>query len=292
MKEENSKAEEKKFSINASVRLYLMLPTHRKIELWRKLGYEAAIDLDITGFDNDKMFFNWVTHYEKRDTFCETLYDMLNSDKEVQGSVATAAPSSEEPLVQKNPLEDITECIKYLVIEAARYGFNYHTTSQHHGEVPTGNILQWLNWYLTEKKITLPAPAVGGMIDLDAARKLRGFFGKNDASHFEHWAYAYFDRIVKQLETASPAVKDDVTNSKGDDWKEIKRKNKYQFLYWLNEDFALDPRAKYITANNIEDACKKFLDKKPESLTRVDYEVEFNGTYIDISDVKGFENYI
>lgn len=36
-------------------------------------------------------------------------------------------------------------------------------------------------------------------IDLDAAIKLRGYFSKNDASIFEHWAYDYFDKIVKQL---------------------------------------------------------------------------------------------
>jgi hypothetical protein len=40
-------------------------------------------------------------------------------------------------------------------------------------------------------------------IDIDAALKLRGFFGKNDASHFEHWAYSYFDRIVKKLKQNS-----------------------------------------------------------------------------------------
>jgi hypothetical protein len=34
-------------------------------------------------------------------------------------------------------------------------------------------------------------------ISLDDAKKLRGYFGKNDASHFEHWAYTVFDKIIK-----------------------------------------------------------------------------------------------
>jgi hypothetical protein len=35
--------------------------------------------------------------------------------------------------------------------------------------------------------------------DMDSLLKLRGYFGKNDASVFEHWAYSYFDRIIKNI---------------------------------------------------------------------------------------------
>ena len=37
-------------------------------------------------------------------------------------------------------------------------------------------------------------------IELDEAKKLRGYFGKNDAGAFHHWAYSLFDSIVKELE--------------------------------------------------------------------------------------------
>jgi hypothetical protein len=39
-------------------------------------------------------------------------------------------------------------------------------------------------------------------ISLDDAKKLRGYFGKNDASHFEHWAYTVLDKIIKGYNAA------------------------------------------------------------------------------------------
>jgi hypothetical protein len=41
-------------------------------------------------------------------------------------------------------------------------------------------------------------------IDLDSALKLRGYFGENDKSVFHHWAYSYFDRIIKNLQSNKP----------------------------------------------------------------------------------------
>ena len=37
------------------------------------------------------------------------------------------------------------------IIDAVNYGFNYRDNSQHSGEVPVGNILQWL---MVKKKLT------------------------------------------------------------------------------------------------------------------------------------------
>jgi len=38
-----------------------------------------------------------------------------------------------------------------IVLDAAKYGFDYRDNSQHQGEVPKGNILQWLQWRLEQK---------------------------------------------------------------------------------------------------------------------------------------------
>jgi hypothetical protein len=60
---------------------------------------------------------------------------------------------------------------------------------------------------------------------------------------------------------------------------------KYQFLYWLeDDDWDADPRDLIISANSINEAIEKFIDNKPDDLAKVDYEVGFNGDYVNISD--------
>ena len=70
---------------------------------------------------------------------------------------------------------------------------------------------EWLNLKVKEreqigggeiylKKVTLPIGKPVECYDIDSAKKLRGYFGKNDASIFEQWAYDYFDKIIKKLE--------------------------------------------------------------------------------------------
>lgn len=83
------------------------------------------------------------------------LLGMLNSDKEVQECDATAAPSSEEPLAQKNPLEDITEC--YVVADSP----TNMRVEEYADDLVNGLPFPLKSRYV--KKITLPAPAVGGM---------------------------------------------------------------------------------------------------------------------------------
>jgi hypothetical protein len=53
-------------------------------------------------------------------------------------------------------------------------------------------------------------------IELDEAIKLRGYFGKNDAGAFHHWAYSLFDTIVKQLEANNVATTTPLSSSSGD----------------------------------------------------------------------------
>ena len=40
------------------------------------------------------------------------------------------------------------EQVEKIALEAAKYGFNYRDISQHNGEVPEGNVLQWLQNFL------------------------------------------------------------------------------------------------------------------------------------------------
>lgn len=49
------------------------------------------------------------------------------------------------------------EQVEKIALEAAKYGFNYRDISQHNGEVPEGNVLQWLqNFLQPETKLTPP----------------------------------------------------------------------------------------------------------------------------------------
>jgi len=54
------------------------------------------------------------------------------------------------------------ESVKLIALEAAKYGFNYRDISQHHGCVPDGNVLQWLQWYLSSLP---PVEAVNDAVD-------------------------------------------------------------------------------------------------------------------------------
>ena len=49
---------------------------------------------------------------------------------------------------------------------------------------------------------------------------------------------------------------------------------------------------KYIKAKNIDSAIKKFLARKPKSMTGLDYEVHNGDIYIDISNRSEFSEYL
>ena len=70
----------------------------------------------------------------------------------------------------------------------------------------------------------------------------------------------------------------------------------YQFMYYLSDEDYMQPepkyRLKYIKAKSIDAAIKKFLARKPKSLTRLDYEVEKDGQFIDISNVEALRHYL
>ena len=74
-----------------------------------------------------------------------------------------------------------------------------------------------------------------------------------------------------------------------DYYKQEAKKKPYGFLYYVNEE----ERTKNIKADNIEQAVKKFL--KSVNLTnniKVDYEVSYNNTFIDISDIEEIKEYL
>lgn len=69
---------------------------------------------------------------------------------------------------------------------------------------------------------------------------------------------------------------------------------KYQFLYWLQgeENDEESVSEKWITAYNIQSACSKFLKLSSSDMVKVDYEVFFNGQYLDISEYEDFRSLI
>lgn len=76
-------------------------------------------------------------------------------------------------------------------------------------------------------------------------------------------------------------------------YKIQQQEGKYQFLYWLVDDTEEDNMCeKWIKAKSLDQACNIFLAWKTSNVVRVDYEVYFNGTYIDITNRSGFEDLI
>lgn len=69
-----------------------------------------------------------------------------------------------------------------------------------------------------------------------------------------------------------------------------KKGNRYGFLYWLTTDSK--DHVKFIYAKNINKAIKKFISSMPASLDRVDYEVKFENSFIDISENKAIQKWI
>lgn len=67
---------------------------------------------------------------------------------------------------------------------------------------------------------------------------------------------------------------------------------KYQFLYWLEGEEEGDAKEMWVQANNIDVACDLFLKKKSSDVVKVDYEVMFDGEYLDITNKIGFEDLI
>lgn len=64
--------------------------------------------------------------------------------------------------------------------------------------------------------------------------------------------------------------------------------DKYQFLWYTKYGYQFSDGSKarftYVKAKNIESACKKFHRLLPCTIYKLDYEVKFNDTFIDIRD--------
>lgn len=71
--------------------------------------------------------------------------------------------------------------------------------------------------------------------------------------------------------------------------EKMKTSNHFGFL-WFDDTRKMNDFTTIVKAKSIESACAKFLAIKPKKLFVVDHEVECNGSYFDISEMKGFEN--
>lgn len=65
-------------------------------------------------------------------------------------------PKNNQPSEGKGELYS-REDVDKIALGAAKYGFEYRDISQHHGFVPDGNVLQWLQNFITQTPT--PAPA-------------------------------------------------------------------------------------------------------------------------------------
>ena len=70
----------------------------------------------------------------------------------------------------------------------------------------------------------------------------------------------------------------------------------YQFMYYLSGEgfYRAEPKyhIRYIKAKSLDAAINRFLSTKPKSLVKVDYEVEHNGKYIDISNIDALQEWL
>jgi ribosomal protein S26 len=63
--------------------------------------------------------------------------------------------------------------------------------------------------------------------------------------------------------------------------------NSYEFIWW---DYKGKIHTKIIKEKNIDAACKKF--SIPKTMVQIDYEVQCNDSYIDISNKEKFKKFI
>lgn len=81
------------------------------------------------------------------------LFDGIDNTlkKEVSEKVYHLCENHFEPKELPKQLKEVK--LVDLVLAAAKYGFDYRDNSQHQGEVPKGNVLQWLQYYKEQNKI-------------------------------------------------------------------------------------------------------------------------------------------
>jgi hypothetical protein len=131
--------------------------------------FQGVLD-HVEGREGEASFNEW--HKRNAGTF----KSLLNSEQNAKECDATAAPSSEEPLAQKNPLEDITECYVPVSVEKEMPTTDKDVTIYVGKEYLTGTVMDYSNgqisfhrhgyhthyYYKNQvkwlKKITLPAP--------------------------------------------------------------------------------------------------------------------------------------
>jgi len=67
--------------LQVSVRTFITLPTHRKIPISIKMGYENFYKKDLPLHESDKLFFEWVKRENKTELFIKEIKD-YTSDNE------------------------------------------------------------------------------------------------------------------------------------------------------------------------------------------------------------------
>lgn len=68
----------------------------------------------------------------------------------------------------------------------------------------------------------------------------------------------------------------------------------YSFMYWINwEHYYREDKTRFATilAPNITVAVERFLKRAPKSLARVDMEVAYKNTFLDVSQFPQLQNY-
>jgi hypothetical protein len=71
-------------NIRAATIAYMELPTHQKLEVWQKLNYPERFNKDITIYDNDKKFFEWVKRSNKKIELIDELLSRLTQTSNPQ----------------------------------------------------------------------------------------------------------------------------------------------------------------------------------------------------------------
>jgi len=74
-------------------------------------------------------------------------------------------------------------------------------------------------------------------------------------------------------------------------------KGKYQFLFFYQDSERDKGEVKYYTATSIKTACRKFHNWRKNTTNErkfdcLDYEVAYNGEFIDISNIECVKEYL
>jgi hypothetical protein len=73
-----------------------------------------------------------------------------NKDEEIRKLKQVLIESNRSFVDAAEAVKQRDELIGQVALAAAKYGFEYRDNSQYSGQIPEGNILQWLQWYKSQ----------------------------------------------------------------------------------------------------------------------------------------------